>query len=73
LLSKISENGALGEAKHKLFEVTDLIKNLEDWEQYLRSEPEVARWLRSHDDEHEPHVPPKAKRRSSPHVRGPKP
>lgn len=47
-------DGALGEAKHKLFEGADLIKTLEDWELYLRSEPEVARWLRSNDDQHEP-------------------
>ena len=60
-------NGALAEDSVEPIDPNALLENLEDWERYLQSDPEVANKLRSLD---QAVAPTSAK---GPKLRGPRP
>ena len=59
----MESDGALGNNYLEHFDLNDLLENLEEWERYLQSDPEVAHRLKTF----EPAAP------KAPSLRGPRP
>ena len=63
----VKVNGALAEDSVEPIDPNALLENLEDWERYLQSDPEVAHKLRSLDQAAAPTTT------KGPKLRGPRP